>query len=146
LYAHAPARQGVRAPNTTRIVASNIMTSTNDTLEDDDNVHEPVQPRFAGVERTRALSSTLAPAFGAARLPAPAASMLSISHYQSNLGIDPTGERHAPPGPCSTDPFRKDVDFVDRGDIIACIDERCSRQPGRAALMSFGGFGCKISF
>jgi hypothetical protein len=38
-------------------------------------------------------------------------------------------------------PFRRDRDFVDRGDILARVDERCSHRAGRAALVGFGGFG-----
>ncbi|ERF75693.1 hypothetical protein EPUS_01523 [Endocarpon pusillum Z07020] len=33
--------------------------------------------------------------------------------------------------------------FVDRGDILARIHERCSRPAGRAALIGFGGFGSR---
>ncbi|KAF2176648.1 hypothetical protein K469DRAFT_698326 [Zopfia rhizophila CBS 207.26] len=43
--------------------------------------------------------------------------------------------------PSSNVPFRRDNDFVDRGDILARVDERCSRPAGRAALVGFGGFG-----
>jgi hypothetical protein len=43
--------------------------------------------------------------------------------------------------PSSNVPFRKDEDFVDRGNILARVDERCSRLAGRAALVGFGGFG-----
>ncbi|ORY09124.1 hypothetical protein BCR34DRAFT_625896 [Clohesyomyces aquaticus] len=38
-------------------------------------------------------------------------------------------------------PFRRDCDFVDRGDILSRVDERCSRPAGRAALVGVGGFG-----
>ncbi|KAF2740903.1 HET-domain-containing protein [Polyplosphaeria fusca] len=38
-------------------------------------------------------------------------------------------------------PFRRDCDFVDRSDILARINERCSRPAGRAALVGIGGFG-----
>jgi hypothetical protein len=43
--------------------------------------------------------------------------------------------------PSSNVPFRRDEDFVDRSDILASIDLRCSRPAGRAALVGFGGFG-----
>jgi hypothetical protein len=52
-----------------------------------------------------------------------------------------TDNSQALPTPSSNVPFRRDDDFVDRGDILACIDERCSRPAGRAALVGFGGFG-----
>jgi hypothetical protein len=45
------------------------------------------------------------------------------------------------PTPSSNVPFRRDNDFVHRGDILTLIDERCSRPAGRAALVGFGGFG-----
>ncbi|OCK72920.1 HET-domain-containing protein, partial [Lepidopterella palustris CBS 459.81] len=43
--------------------------------------------------------------------------------------------------PSSNVPFRRDDDFVDRGDLLTRIDQRCSRPAGRAALVGFGGFG-----
>lgn len=46
-----------------------------------------------------------------------------------------------PPKPSSNVPFRRDKDYVDRGDIITRIDERCSQPAGRAVLVGFGGFG-----
>jgi hypothetical protein len=47
----------------------------------------------------------------------------------------------ATPKPSSNVPFRKDNDFVDRGDILTRIDERYSQPAGRVALVGFGGFG-----
>ena len=41
----------------------------------------------------------------------------------------------------STVPFRRDPNFVDRGDLLSCIDERCSQPAGRAALVGLGGVG-----
>ncbi|KAF2740090.1 HET-domain-containing protein [Polyplosphaeria fusca] len=55
-----------------------------------------------------------------------------------------TTNRHNPqslPTASSNVPFRRDCDFVDRGDILARVDERCSRPAGRAALVGVGGFG-----
>ncbi|KAF1982495.1 TPR-like protein [Aulographum hederae CBS 113979] len=40
-----------------------------------------------------------------------------------------------------TVPFRRDPDFIDRGDILARIDEICSQPAGRAALVGVGGVG-----
>ncbi|KAF2727433.1 hypothetical protein EJ04DRAFT_451317, partial [Polyplosphaeria fusca] len=45
------------------------------------------------------------------------------------------------PTASSNVPFRRDCDFVDRGDILARVNERCSRPAGRAALVGVGGFG-----
>jgi len=46
-----------------------------------------------------------------------------------------------PPEPFSTVPFRRDPDFVDRGDTLTQIDRRCSQPAGRVALVGFGGVG-----
>jgi hypothetical protein len=46
-----------------------------------------------------------------------------------------------PPKPFSTVPFRRDPDFVDRGDTLAQIDQRCSQPASRAALVGLGGVG-----
>ena len=46
-----------------------------------------------------------------------------------------------PPKPSSTVPFRRDPDFVDRGDLLSRVNERCSRPAGRAALVGLGGVG-----
>ena len=47
-----------------------------------------------------------------------------------------------PPKPSSTvPPFRRDPDFVDRGDLLSRVDERCSQPAGRAALVGLGGVG-----
>jgi len=40
-----------------------------------------------------------------------------------------------------TVPFRRDPDFVDRGDLLSWIDERCSQPAGCAALIGLGGVG-----
>ncbi len=41
----------------------------------------------------------------------------------------------------STVPFRRGPDFVDRGDLLSWVDERCSQPAGRAALIGLGGVG-----
>lgn len=46
-----------------------------------------------------------------------------------------------PPKPASTVPFRRDLDFVDRGDILSRIEEGCSQPAGRVALVGLGGVG-----
>ncbi|RMZ89960.1 hypothetical protein DV736_g2790, partial [Chaetothyriales sp. CBS 134916] len=38
-------------------------------------------------------------------------------------------------------PFRRDPDFVNRGDILDQIDKRCSEPAGRVALVGLGGIG-----
>ena len=46
-----------------------------------------------------------------------------------------------PPKLTSTVPFRHELDFVDRGDLLARIDERCSQPASRVALVGLGGVG-----
>jgi hypothetical protein len=45
------------------------------------------------------------------------------------------------PNPSSTVPFYHDPDFVDRGDILAQIDQKCSAPASRTALVGLGGVG-----
>ena len=46
-----------------------------------------------------------------------------------------------PPAPLSTVPFRRDPDFVDRGTLLNQIQEKCSTQGARVALVGLGGVG-----
>lgn len=46
-----------------------------------------------------------------------------------------------PPKPSSTVPFRRDPDFVDRGDLLSRVDERCSQPAGRATLVGLNDVG-----
>lgn len=43
--------------------------------------------------------------------------------------------------PLSTVPFQRDIDFVDRPDILASIDGICSEPGGCVALVGVGGVG-----
>jgi hypothetical protein len=45
------------------------------------------------------------------------------------------------PNPSSTVPFYHDPDFVDRGDILTQIDQKCSAPASRTALVGLGGVG-----
>ncbi|KAL9093990.1 MAG: hypothetical protein Q9165_003660 [Trypethelium subeluteriae] len=45
------------------------------------------------------------------------------------------------PKPYSNIPFRQDQAFVDRGDILTYVEQRCSQPAGRAALVGLGGVG-----
>ncbi|KAH7356026.1 hypothetical protein BKA66DRAFT_515754 [Pyrenochaeta sp. MPI-SDFR-AT-0127] len=58
--------------------------------------------------------------------------------HNQGAQVDPSS---TPLRPSSNVPFRRDNDYVDRGDILARVDERCSQPAGRAALVGFGGFG-----
>ena len=46
-----------------------------------------------------------------------------------------------PPKPSSTLPFRRDPDFVDHGNLLPRVDERCLQPAGRGALVGLGGVG-----
>lgn len=46
-----------------------------------------------------------------------------------------------PPKPFATIPFSRDRDFVDRGDILNQLRQRCSEPAGRVALVGLGGIG-----
>jgi hypothetical protein len=48
---------------------------------------------------------------------------------------------YVPPKPFSTVPFPRDPDFVDRDDVLAQIEQRCSRSAGRAAIVGLSGVG-----
>ncbi|KAJ4361600.1 hypothetical protein N0V95_001761 [Ascochyta clinopodiicola] len=63
---------------------------------------------------------------------------LQVNHNPGTINFNPP---QTPPKPCSNIPFRRDDDFVERGDVLGRIDQRCSRPAGRAALVGFGGFG-----
>jgi hypothetical protein len=43
--------------------------------------------------------------------------------------------------PCFSVPFDRDVDFVDRPDIMMWLKERYNHPGGRIALVGMGGFG-----
>ncbi|KAK4139101.1 kinesin light chain [Dichotomopilus funicola] len=53
----------------------------------------------------------------------------------------PVERPETPPQPCANIPFSRDPDFVDRGDILDQIDQRCSEPAGRVALVGLGGVG-----
>ncbi|KAH6641838.1 P-loop containing nucleoside triphosphate hydrolase protein [Chaetomium tenue] len=47
----------------------------------------------------------------------------------------------SPPPPRAAIPFSRDPHFVNRGDILDQISQRCSEPPGRVALVGLGGVG-----
>ncbi|WPJ65283.1 hypothetical protein SMAC4_13902 [Sordaria macrospora] len=53
----------------------------------------------------------------------------------------PPERLETPPPPFATIPFSRDPDFVNRGDILDQIDQRCSEPAGRVALVGLGGVG-----
>ncbi|OTA64151.1 hypothetical protein K449DRAFT_404982 [Hypoxylon sp. EC38] len=58
----------------------------------------------------------------------------------TNFNLSP--ERpETPPKPTSTVPFRRDADFVERGDLLQRIEQVCSGPASRAALVGLGGVG-----
>lgn len=52
-----------------------------------------------------------------------------------------TEGRETPPQPSQLIPFPRDPDFVNRGDILDQISERCLEPAGRVALVGLGGVG-----
>ncbi|KXX76355.1 Kinesin light chain [Madurella mycetomatis] len=53
----------------------------------------------------------------------------------------PPERPETPPSPFATIPFSRDPDFVNRGDILDQIDQRCSQPAARVALVGLGGVG-----
>ncbi|KAK3902308.1 kinesin light chain [Staphylotrichum tortipilum] len=53
----------------------------------------------------------------------------------------PPERRETPPPPSAIIPFSRDPDFVNRGDILYQIDQRCSEPAARVALVGLGGVG-----
>ncbi len=43
--------------------------------------------------------------------------------------------------PTSTVPFRRDLDFIVRGNLLDQIDRKCSAPASRVALVGLGGIG-----
>ncbi|KAK3898738.1 P-loop containing nucleoside triphosphate hydrolase protein [Staphylotrichum tortipilum] len=59
--------------------------------------------------------------------------------YPANVQISES--RETPPAPFATIPFSRDPDFVNRGDILDQIGQRCSEPAARVALVGLGGVG-----
>ncbi|KAK4032308.1 kinesin light chain [Parachaetomium inaequale] len=53
----------------------------------------------------------------------------------------PPERPETPPSPFATIPFSRDPDFVNRGDILDQVDQRCSAPAARVALVGLGGVG-----
>ncbi|KAK4207944.1 kinesin light chain 3 [Rhypophila decipiens] len=53
----------------------------------------------------------------------------------------PPERPETPPQPFATIPFSRDPDFIDRGDILDQINQRCSEPGARVALVGLGGLG-----
>ncbi|KAK3376527.1 hypothetical protein B0T24DRAFT_648420 [Lasiosphaeria ovina] len=53
----------------------------------------------------------------------------------------PPERAETPPAPFATIPFSRDPDFVNRGDILDQVDQRCSKPASRVALVGLGGVG-----
>ncbi|KAL8310426.1 hypothetical protein RB597_010317 [Gaeumannomyces tritici] len=53
----------------------------------------------------------------------------------------PPERPETPPQPFATIPFARDPDFIDRGDILDQLRQRCSEPAGRVALVGLGGIG-----
>ena len=63
----------------------------------------------------------------------------SVRACPANVQVSERPE--TPPPPFATIPFSRDPDFVNRGDILGQIDQRCSEPAARVALVGLGGVG-----
>lgn len=52
-----------------------------------------------------------------------------------------SGHEETPPSPLSTVPFRRDQDFVERGDLLGRIQQKCAVPGSWTALVGLGGVG-----
>ncbi|EAQ93491.1 hypothetical protein CHGG_01726 [Chaetomium globosum CBS 148.51] len=66
---------------------------------------------------------------------------LQVGYNYGSIEFPPPERRETPPIPFATIPFSRDPDFVNRGDILDQIDERCFELAGRVALVGLGGVG-----
>ncbi|KAK3690585.1 hypothetical protein B0T22DRAFT_491771 [Podospora appendiculata] len=66
---------------------------------------------------------------------------LQVGHNYGSINTEFHLPLETPPQPFATIPFSRDLDFVNRGDILDQIDERCSKPAARVALVGLGGVG-----
>ncbi|KAJ5715158.1 uncharacterized protein N7483_012339 [Penicillium malachiteum] len=67
---------------------------------------------------------------------------LQVGTTSAPITVQFTGERpETPPEPCSNVPFSRDRDFIERGNLLDDIHERCSVENSRLALVGMGGVG-----
>ncbi|KAK3687150.1 P-loop containing nucleoside triphosphate hydrolase protein [Podospora appendiculata] len=66
---------------------------------------------------------------------------LQVGHNYGSINTEFHLPLETPPKPFATIPFSRDPDFVNRGDILDQIDERCSEPAARVALVGLGGVG-----
>ena len=58
-----------------------------------------------------------------------------------HVNVQISERQETPPAPFASIPFSRDPDFVNRGDILNQIDQRCSEPAARVALVGLGGVG-----
>ncbi|KAL8313074.1 hypothetical protein RB593_007337 [Gaeumannomyces tritici] len=89
-------------------------------------------------DRLRSLSPLPSTLFG----PGNRGQQVGQNYGTMNTEIHFPPERpETPPQPFATIPFSRDPDFVDRGDILDQLRQRCSEPAGRMALVGLGGIG-----
>ncbi|KAJ5719672.1 hypothetical protein N7493_007250 [Penicillium malachiteum] len=67
---------------------------------------------------------------------------LQLGINSGPINVQFTGERpKTPPEPCSNVPFSRDRDFIERGNLLGDIHEKCSAENSRLALVGMGGVG-----
>ena len=60
---------------------------------------------------------------------------------QANVDLSSIERPETPPPPSSSVPFRRDKDFVDHGNLLSQIEEKCAEETSRVALVGIGGVG-----
>ncbi|KAL8325294.1 hypothetical protein RB597_008519 [Gaeumannomyces tritici] len=68
-------------------------------------------------------------------------SYFNVVDIKSNTGSITIAQPETPSQPFASIPFSRDADFVDRGDILAQLRQRCSEPASRMALIGLGGIG-----
>ncbi|RFU76226.1 tpr domain, partial [Trichoderma arundinaceum] len=69
-------------------------------------------------------------------------SQVGVNYGTMNIDFHSIHEHpETPPQPFPSIPFRRDPDFVQRGDVLDRIDQCCSEPAGRVALLGLGGVG-----
>ncbi|KAL8364648.1 hypothetical protein RB595_003771 [Gaeumannomyces hyphopodioides] len=117
--------------------AIGLVKSTNESLL---GILETKDPDLSQLSQDRLRSPSFSPSasFG----PGNRGQQVGQNHGTMNIEIHlPPDRPETPPQPFATIPFSRDPDFVDRGDILDQLRQRCCQPAGRVALVGLGGIG-----
>jgi hypothetical protein len=67
--------------------------------------------------------------------------LMQISTSAANVDLVPVERPETPPAPSCRVPFRHDDDFVERGNLLYQVEEKCAQAAARVALVGIGGVG-----